>query len=266
NYIVLFSFIQALTLAGVIFWGYKPPQPWVAAAGLAAGATTFFSYIAYAKAMQAEEASRVSLLTQLTPLFTLLLAFTFLGERLNTTMILAFALLLASGLIASIKPIQGRPLKPSPAILVMLFVTFLYAVSAVLAKLVFTHQEFWDGFVEIRLGILAAALAFLSIKPFRQKFLREARSLPRKSIAAAVSVSAGDVAAAALSQYAIMLGPVSVIAALSGLTPFFVIAIAAALSIKFPQAMKEEVTPSALAFKATAAALAASGLWLLATA
>lgn len=262
TYMITYGFIQLIALIGLPFFGFRMPSADQLLIALIVGCMTFYGYVLYGKALVVEEASRVAPLFQLGPVFTFLIAFFVVGERLAGNEILAFTLLIAGGFLVSVKRIKGAFML-SPALAIMPIATLLLALSAALTKYVFLQQGFWDGFVLMRVGFFFGALSLLSFKKFRRSSLSTVRALSNKAKAVVAANSLLDVGALVIWNYAVSLGPVSVIHALAGVTPLLVFIFALVLSLRAPRVLREEVTPKIVLLKICATALMIGGVAVL---
>ena len=108
-------YVLVLLILGPIFPIYflalrgltkRPENPLLKA--LAAGFLWIFPFILYYRSIEFEETSLVVILLQLLPIFSVLVAYTVLGETLTKLQLIAFMLLFIGGLCASVKSLQGR--------------------------------------------------------------------------------------------------------------------------------------------------------------
>jgi drug/metabolite transporter (DMT)-like permease len=267
-YVMLIGIIELVVLLGIPFFGFKVPELTQLVIALVVGALAFYGYVFYVRALSMEEASRVSPLFQIEPIFVFLLAFFLVGERLTYNELIAFFLLLAGGAIVSLKPVAGtKRFRVTIALLPMLAATLIFAASVALTKYVFLHQAFWDGFVQMRVGFFLGVISLLAFKSFRQDFKREALGLSSKAKLVLIgTVFLGLIALVFWNLAVAVGGPVSIISALEGLEPLLVFAYALALSFWVPRVLREEVTLSVVLLKLVAMLLMAGGIIVLALA
>lgn len=231
-----------------------------ALAAFGAGVLVPYIVIPYLKALSLEEASRVIPLWSLAPAFTLLLAVIFLGEVLPGIRYAAFALMLAGGFLISTRKI-GSVLHVSPAAMLMLLSSALIAVADTMMKFAFYSGDFWGTFLIFYFAVNLSQLSLFLSSKTRKKFLRAAkkRNFIVLVFASTVFASLGHI----VYNNAILLGPVTLVSVLGGFQSVFVLAIATALSHKFPSILKEEISAGAFGRKIASIALMMAGLYLL---
>src|SRR3989338_8323484 len=101
-------YLAALLLLLIPFVGLTIPTPAVLFWCFIAGFFYFFAALPYYTALQIEEMSRVNMLYNLTPLFTLAGTYLFLHDRLSSLELFAFVILVFGAFIASLHAGQGR--------------------------------------------------------------------------------------------------------------------------------------------------------------
>lgn len=198
----------------------------------------------------------------LVPIFTLLLSYLFLHERLNYSQALAFIFLVAGAVLISFEK-ESSGWHPK-AFGNALAAAFLFALSLTLTKYIFGLTNFVSGLIWTRLGFLAVSLGLLV--PRRSR--RYIRSAPRqastgnKFLYYGARLSGG--AAGLLQNYAISLGSVTIVNALAGTQYVFLLLLTTLLSKYYPKIIRERATAGIFAQKISAIVLIALGLVLLA--
>lgn len=89
-----------------------------------------------------EEASKVAILTRLTPIFVIPLAVIFLGEVLTLNKYLGIILLAFGGIVISAKEVDIRRLQLSKGLLLITVFNLLIAGTSVARKFVLNHNEY----------------------------------------------------------------------------------------------------------------------------
>lgn len=219
--------------------------------------------ILYFKALEKEEPSRVSLLMQFVPVFTLILASIFLGESLTSTQAIAFVILILGGALASVKKMNGKWHWSSAFILIML-ATFLWATSDILfKKFEVEFESFMAGFAIYFLGSFIFSLVSLAHPKGRKNVMKYFTKLPAKAwwmIKASLLAGIGGSVAFA---YALTLGKASLTSVLIGTQPLFVLVIGLILACFIKGVEKETLSKNALLLKSASFALILTGLVLL---
>lgn len=254
----------------IIFNGIQQINLTILIIALLAGFTRVLAYCFYYKAMSYEEASRVTILTQLAPIFTLLFSVLFIKEVLNFNEYLAFILLFISGILSSTKfdiektcpsKLQRSGIKISLAFWDMILFAITVSTSAVMMKYIFDQANFWQCMIWIVIGeiISSIIISILFKKPLLKIFFLTA-------VKGKILLIFNEIlSSSALITYsiALTLGSVSLIGALSSTNPIFVFLIALLISIFIPKILKEEIDKRTIILKIIAIIIMSSGIYLL---
>jgi drug/metabolite transporter (DMT)-like permease len=253
-------------------------------AGLLFLATLVFWY----KALHQSEATRVvPIVGALTPVFSFLLSFAFLGEQLNERQLLAFAVLIIGGILISVKHTKfyevsmvverfknvfgntfGRihaGYRPTQRLLVNSIISALFfAGFYVLIKYIYTQQPFIGAFVWSRLGSFIGVNMILLVPSWR-RLINDHRKGGSKPINLAFFFLVRGSAAFAfiLLNRAISLGNVALINSLQGAQYFFLIILVFFISAKYPKLIKEELGGGVAVQKICGALLVGLGMYML---
>ena len=143
------------------------------------------------------------------------------GERLSLSGYLAIALLVASSLAAAYR----RTAKStwSGALPWMVFASILLAVSSVMEKAVYQRLPFRLGLAWISIGALLATLTIALVASRARADLVE--SLRRRLGLVLIANQGLDLLAVCLLGLATSLGPVSLVHAVEGIQPMFVVVV-----------------------------------------
>ncbi len=258
-------FISALSVLGVIIapFGFSFGYPWTLfALDLISGFIFAFAYLYMFKALSKNEASRITpFMGGWQPVFVLFLAYLFLGEQLSWFGFFGFiAILLGTVLISR----QKQTNKSRAGYILALIATILFALSYVLSKYLYDHQDFTTVFVTARLGTFIGAFAFLFIAKNRQDIFHEIKQPEKQSTSLFIFGQVCGALSFILVNYAISISQsVAIINALRGLEYVFLLIIILVLSRKFPKILEEKMTKKVLIQKAAATALIIGGLVLI---
>jgi drug/metabolite transporter (DMT)-like permease len=261
GYLLMSVLWSPLALLLLPFADLEPPGAARLAGALLAGACFFLTLVAYFRAAEREEITRVAPLWQLAPIFVWILAYLMLDERLSRTGASAFALLIFGGLLLAAR----RPrdlLVPSSAMLLMIPATALWAAHNVLASSVLRGYDPLAAYVLIRAGMVGAAAVALAA-PGERRALRSVLRAPAGThalIAVTVMLSIGGFV---LIMHALKLGPVSLVSALAGTGGLFVLVFAAVLARARPGLLEEVTSPGILLQKLAGTLCLAGGVALL---
>ena len=258
-------FIGALGALAVVLlpFGFVLPGFSELARALGAGATFVLALVFFFAALKRNEASRVVPLTGgFVPLFTFILAYLYLGERLAGNQILAFVALVAGGILITLDK-KGKGSVSGYVYAVI--ASFVFAVSFVITKQVFIEQNFISGFVLSRLGGLLAALAILLIPKERYNILNQPKQ--KGSSNTTLLFFIGQIVGGlgfVLVNYAISLASVSLVNAMQGVQYVFLLIAIAFLGRKFPKVLSEKLSGGVLVQKLVAIILISIGIGLIA--
>ncbi|MBI4142590.1 DMT family transporter, partial [Candidatus Uhrbacteria bacterium] len=227
-----------------------------------AGVTFILALLLFFTALRRGEASRiVPFIGGTIPVYTFLLSYLFLHERLAQRELLAFGcLVVAAALIAREAP--GERSRNRGAYLPATASAICFAVSSVLMKVVFDTQPFLSGFAWTRVAVFCAALVILLHRPTRQAII-ERRERPRGRMFA---LFIGGQLAGAVGflgvNYAIALASVTLVNALQGVQYAILFILVILLGRTFPQ-LRERLTRAIVIQKIAAILLIAVGLSIL---
>lgn len=251
----LLIFVYSVIISGLQSFGNI-----IISIAILAGFARAIAYYFYYKAMSYEEASRVTILTQLSPIFTLLFSVLFIRESLSFSQYFAFFLLLIAGLFASLKSDQKK-IKISFVFWDMLIFAIIISASAVMMKYVFLQESFWPCMVWIALGetISAIIISILFKKHIFNVFTET--SLKTKLLILTDNIFSST--ALIIYSLALSLGSVSLIGVLSSLNPIFVFIFALIMGIFFPKILKEKIDQNTLLLKITSIILVIIGVYLI---
>ena len=214
-------------------------------------------------AMYRSEASRVmTLFVGSMPLFTFMLKYFFLGERLNTIQFLAFIFLVFGGVLVFLKRRDNFRLDLKSVFLTIGSALGI-ALGLVLAGEAFKLQGFFSGFFWISIGYLFASLIIFFWPGQKQKILAINTYAEKRSAFLFFSDKTFSILGSGLVKFAISLVSATLVNAFEGLRQFFVLILAAAISFWRPDILKEELKGIVLWQKIIAAVLVGIGLFLI---
>lgn len=214
----VFTLIPSLWI--VVTGGFEMAPLFNIFVALSAGAIGLIVYYPYLRALQSSHAANVILLWNASPLFVALFAYLFLDERLSAEKYVAISLLVLSALTVALADQGFRLNKASSATRWMMLTVFLSAIEAILVKKTFGLLPVSTGIVWIGIGQFSTALVLWFVAALRARRI----SYSWKDIGLfAICGEALNVAANLVTQVAISLGPISLIKAVGGLQPLFVL-------------------------------------------
>ena len=264
--LMLFTALAGVALLPPIWWiepAILKPPPEAIAVMTASGVLYMGAMLFYLRAIQSEEASVVAPLFQASTLFTFLLGYLFLHEKLGPLQFLGGALVVGGALGLSFqRGVKRRGFK-ARLVLLMLGATFVLALSTVLFKFFAIRDDFWTTTFWTFVGEGIFGLLLLLRPGYRRQFA----DLFRRSPAAMAGVNAANelinLGAGLGVRYAALLAPVALVSAISSTTTFFVFAFGVLLTLFFPKMGREDLSPGNLVQKGLGALLIALGVFLI---
>ena len=265
--LMLFTALTGVALLPVIWWiepAILEPAPSAIAVMAVSGILYMGAMLFYLRAIQSEEASVVAPLFQASTLFTFLLGYLFLHERLGTSQLLGGGLIVGGALGLSF---QGGTKARFNArlVLLMLAATFALALSTVSFKFFAVRDDFWTTTFWTFVGEGLFGVALLCRPSYRRQFI----ALFRRSPGAVAGINAANelinLGAGLGVRYAALLAPVALVSAISSTTTLFVFAIGILLALFFPQFGREDLSTRNLVKKGLGTLLIAAGVVLIET-
>ncbi len=205
-----------------------------------------------------EEASRVTAIVHVFPVFVALMAVGFLGESLAIGQWLAIATVVAGAMLVSLRGSARHGFtRLTRAFPVLIGASLFFALAHLTGKYALAEVSVWLVYA-LRNFTMAILLFFLA----RPKAFRQIVGAMRDRKTLAMVVAAEFVLApiAALSvTVATSLGPVSLVAAISATRPFFVFILTTILSMPPVGLLNEPLERNTLALKLVSVALIVAG-------
>lgn len=266
-FVSLFSlFVLSLIPFGFQFFNWQTTGLF-----LLSGALFLYGLVALYIAVKENEISRISPLVGTVVSLVAIGAGFFPGifseTAFSLTHILALVLLIGGGLLVSF----DLPLRKHEHIsLSVVIAGIAMGVSLLLLKYGYTQANFVSGLIWSRIGMFLGGLSLLLVPVYRGQILGEMGKFSGVSRGAVHTgsvfvlnkVCAGG--ASFLILYAVKLGPVSFVQALSGMQYVFLLMLALPLSLRYPRVFGEKMYFWDWFQKAVAILIIGLGLWLFA--
>lgn len=236
---------------------------------LLSGVVFLYALVALYTTVKRHEISRVAPLVGTVTSLTAFVVVTLSGSLQDISLLIALALLIGGGLLISFDlPLQKGEHIPFFPIAVA---GIGMGVSLLLLKQGYEGSNFISGLIWSRLGMFAGGLSLLSIPVFRRQILgqvKETTMEPKRATSTGIYFVLSKTCAgigAFLIAYAVSLGSVSFVQALSGMQYVFLLMLALPLSLHFPRIFGERLSFWDWLQKIGAIILIGLGLWLSAT-
>lgn len=268
------AFLSAASLILIPFGFYWQGFYWTILSILS-GVIFIYALLFYYEALKENEVSRVApLIGSIIPIATFLVAWTFLNEKLEIWNLGGLVFLVGGGFLISFDlPIKSR--KIFKGFRYSLASGVLFALAYSLFKYAYGESEFINGFIWTRIGLFAGGISLLAFPLFRKNIISTFQNLLRsKKNKRTYKKNAGTVAlfilnkifgggSSILLNYAIFLGSVSLVQAVSSIQFFFILILAGVASIKYPRMFNEKLYFWDWAQKIGAIAMIAIGIILV---
>ncbi len=256
--IIIQQFFAALIL---IFHGASYDYP-TSIYGMLAGTAQAAMYVAYIRALKIEEASRVTSLIFVYPLFVFLAAAALLGETLTAKDYVGGLILVLSALLISYRPSATRSIVLSPALKHIVFFWLFSTLYAIGVKYLLTFMDGWHLFIWSSLGTLLAVIPLIAEREIRTEVMGFLK-IGRLFIGAAVLEEVFDFIGRISSIFALALGPVALVSAVGALQPAITLIFVLALGLFMPGLLEEEIDRRTLALKLIAGIFVVIGVYLV---
>ncbi len=262
---IVYTFFVSLLSGAVVvlapFLHVAAPGRYAFLLSLGSAALFVAALLCFYSALRIARASDVAPATgALSAMATLLLAAFFIAGDAPASMVLPIMLLIAGTALISHLHFTRRAS-------VFVFVAgACFGASVFLAKLVYLEIGFFNGFFWTRALCVVVALALLAAPSLRRAIFHGGRHSSRRAKALVIGNKAVGAAASILMAYAVSLGSVSAVNALSGLQFAFLFLFALLFAKYMPRlAERDDARAHGGWHSAAGVALIALGLWLLYT-
>jgi drug/metabolite transporter (DMT)-like permease len=220
-------------------------------------------FVLYYRAMKTEEPSRIALMIQLVPLFTLVIARFVLHERLTSDQGIAFALLIIGGVFAALKKTHQKWVL-SGSFFLLTAAAFFWAWSDVIfKKFSASFESFMGAFAIYFFGSFLVSVFMMRDGKHRRKVFHVFEVLPVRAWWILVATQTAGVAGSISFAYALTLGKASLTSVMLGIQPLLALLLGLALAPFVRGTYHEDITTRSLIYKGASFVLMLTGLMLL---
>ncbi|HEX7260153.1 MAG TPA: EamA family transporter [Candidatus Saccharimonadia bacterium] len=230
----LFALIPLLIL--LVLPHTIPAWPVLVAAIAAGLATTCFYFLLF-RSLELAEPSIVTAISMLATAFVPVMAWLVVGEQLGVYQLIGLAVLVVSSVAMSL--LDARGFRPNRALYIMAGGSVLYAAAAVAMKYVYGEVDYRSGYLFFAAGMVLGGLFLMTATKPGRGFIATARGFSLNVWGFIVVGELLNVCAEALQGLAVSRGPVSLVRALEGLQPAWVLLIALILFPFWPRYFRE---------------------------
>lgn len=240
-YVAILSFFTLF----LIPFGFDQYNFSLVALSLISGIIFIYALLFFYKAVKVSQISRIApLVGSIVSAATILIAGIFLGEKLKIPDLAGLVFLISGGLLISFDlPIKS--IKIFKGFRDALIGGFLFAVAYSLFKTVYEDTTFINGFIWTRMGLFLGGLSLLLFKKHRRTIFFSFRNFhqnKKKGLSTSLIFIANKIiggSSSLLLNYAIYLGSVTLVNAVSSLQFVFVLLLSGIVSIKYPERFEE---------------------------
>jgi drug/metabolite transporter (DMT)-like permease len=160
---VLSGFLGMIPALAIFGYTGIPLNFYSAGLAVLGGLFIFGGRYAYFKAMRIGEASDVSVLGRINPLFVFILSIIFLGQSFTGAELIGFSLMFLGGLIVSAKDFDPEGMRFNKATVLVIVSVMMYAVTDVLMKVSTESISYLPAYASALIGALIASI-IISLK------------------------------------------------------------------------------------------------------
>ena len=214
---------------------------------LVTGGLTVTWMLMYLYSLEIEDISTVVPWFMISPIFGYILGYIFLGEILTKNQMIGSIIILLGALIISLNFEKGKEMIKKKMILYMIFASLAIAISGIIFKYVTVESNFWiSNFWEyFGLGIFGLII-YIFVPNYRKQFHFINKIGGKKIFAVNTFVELISIAGNLLSNFALLLAPVSMVYLVSSFQPAIVL-ILSVLGTKFmPHIIDENISKKIL--------------------
>jgi len=217
----------------------------------------------YFFALEKEDASVVVPLFEMIPIFTLLLGFLILGERLAGAQVNAFFIILFGSILISLDLDKKFSLKWNVFFL-MVASCIINSLYAVIIKKFALETNYWQAMFWSQAGLFIAGVIMLAfIRSYRRDFLILLNENRDKIIGLNITNEIINTVAVLLSAYTLLLAPVALVSVVGSFQAVFVFVFGVVLTVFMPHISEESLVKKHLLQRITAIIIILVGSYLL---
>ena len=235
---------------------------WIVLSVLSGIILGFNTYL-FLKVMQAEDATKVSILIRLIPIFALPISAVFLKEILHFYQYIGIFLLAIGGMVISAGDIDFKELKLSKSLMLITVFNIISATGVVVHKIILQHSSAWALIYWLNIGYVSVATTLLMSKKRKYDFINDLRQSKPIVYGLRLLTYLTFLIGSALTLYALKDGFASIVLGISSIQPMVVFIYVALLSILAPKVLIEDLSKASLKQKILSLALVVIGGWLV---
>ena len=215
------------------------------------------------KVVKERDASEVAIITRLKPIVVMILASLLLSEKLSINNIFGVILLSIGGFVIASKDIDVKKVKISKHLSNLLIFISISSLVSIGRKFILFENDFWAVFYWMNFGGMLGGLLLLINKNNRKRFIDLIKNSPRKVYGVKIITQTTYTIGFLANTKALVHGPVSIVAGIYSIQPFFVLLYSYFISKFFPNVIREDISKTSMIKKMVAISLIILGSWLI---
>ena len=220
--------------------------------------------VLYFKAMQENDASIISIMFQMIPVFSYILALILFKENLTIKQIIGSVLIIFSAIIISFNFNEKKnDKKKLKAFILMTISSLLYAGYFILFDVGIRHSEYYSCAFWYQIGFLIVGIILLCIKSFRKPFVKAIKKNGFRFFGLNTLNEAFNLIAVLIVNFANVTIPVALVNVLTGFQGAFAFILGILGTIFIPKYIKEDLSKNIIIQKVISIAIGAIGLVIL---
>ena len=264
---LLVGVFQLLLGAGILIFVKNPDgfSLWPYLSGLSSGFFFGFSGLIMIRILFRNEVSRIVPIIQTFPVFTVIIAFIFLGEKLTVLQLLAILLTVLGGIVVSMRYQPGlrQTSLINTSLAPLIISSFLLSVGYLASKVAVSSLPVLITHGLRSLGLVPIFLAF----GVRKESVEDVKRLIKRRTVAVPLVIFNELIAAngslLLTVWAISMGPVSLVSAIVSTRSLFLLVYTTILGLISKEFLGEEISLVGILFKLLATLMIVTGIGIL---
>ena len=220
--------------------------------------------VLYFKAMQENDASIISIMFQMIPVFSYILALILFKENLTIRQIIGSVLIIFSAIIISFNFKEKKnDKKKLKAFILMTLSSLLYATYFILFDVGIRHSEYYSCAFWYQIGFLIIGLVLLCIKGFRKPFFSAIKKNGKRFLGLNSLNELFNLGANLIVNFANVTIPVALVNVLTGFQGAFAFILGILGTIFVPKYIKEDLSKSIVIQKVISIVVGIIGLIIL---
>jgi drug/metabolite transporter (DMT)-like permease len=223
-----------------------------------------WSYVFYAKALDKGETSRIVPLFQSIPIFALIIGALFFNQIIEQGQIVGFIVILIGGIILTTQGETFKNFKVDSSFWLMLFTSFIIAISFLLSDSVLEHVHFLTVMTYDLFGFSLAGLSLLLYSPWRKEIMTGIKTAGSRKYVFFFINDAADLTGHFFLKLALVAAPsAALVSVLSGIQPFYVLVLTIISTLFLPKLIKEDISKAVLIQKVAGVVVVFIGVFLI---